>query len=40
MNVALKTISKSGFTEAFQKVELYRCAMAMAAGPTKNGSRP
>ena len=24
MNVALKTISKSGFTEAFQKVELYR----------------
>src|SRR6516164_11122547 len=24
MNVALKTISKSGFTEAFQKVDLYR----------------
>ena len=24
MNVALKTISKSGFAEAFQKVELYR----------------
>jgi tetratricopeptide (TPR) repeat protein len=24
MNVALKSISKSGFTEAFQKVELYR----------------
>ena len=24
MNIALKTISKSGFSEAFQKVELYR----------------
>ena len=24
MNLALKTISKSGFAEAFQKVELYR----------------
>jgi len=24
MNIALKTISKSGFAEAFQKVELYR----------------